>query len=80
MIKPGTQSGSTVPIKGKGVTHLRSGGRGDLIVHVEVHTPTKLNKEQEELLQSFAKSRGEKDGESQMQGHDGGFFGKLFGR
>ena len=80
VIKPGTQSGATVPIKGKGVTHLRGGGRGDLIVHVEVHTPTKLNKEQEELLAAFAKSRGEKDGESQMQRHDGGFFSKLFGR
>jgi molecular chaperone DnaJ len=83
IIKAGTQSGATIPVKGKGVTHLRGGGRGDLFVHVEVHTPTKLNKEQEELLRKFAQSRGEKEGESQMQRHDGGFFSKFrdaFGR
>ncbi|MEK6648677.1 MAG: molecular chaperone DnaJ [Actinomycetota bacterium] len=83
MIKAGTQSGATIPVKGKGVTHLRGGGRGDLIVHLEVHTPTKLNKEQEELLAKFAQLRGEKDGEAQMQRHDGGFFSKFrdaFGR
>ena len=82
-IKPGTQSGASIPIKGKGVTNLRSGGRGDLIVHVEVHTPTKLNKEQEELLHKFAQLRGEKEGDSQMQRQDGGFFSKFrdaFGR
>ena len=37
--------------------------RGDLIVHVEVQTPTKLKREQEELLQKFAHARGEKDGD-----------------
>lgn len=82
-VKPGIQSGSTIPVKNKGVTNLRGGGRGDLIVHVEVHTPTKLNKEQEVLLKKFAQIRGEKDGESQMQGHEGGFFTKFrdaFGR
>ena len=83
VIKPGIQSGATVSLKGKGVTRLRSGGRGDLIVHIEVRTPTKLNKEQEELLKKFARLRGEKEGESQMQRHDGGFFNKFrdaFGR
>lgn len=82
-VKAGTQSGATISVKGKGVTHLRGGGRGDLIVHVEVHTPTKLNKEQEELMKKFATLRGEKDGDAQVQGHDGGFFSKFrdaFGR
>jgi molecular chaperone DnaJ len=77
VIKSGTQSGSAITVRGKGVTHLRGGGRGDLIVHVDVHTPTKLNKEQEELLGKFARLRGEKEGESQMQRHDGGFFNKF---
>ena len=83
VVKPGTQSGAMIPVMNKGVTHLRGGGRGDLIVHVEVHTPTKLNKEQEELMKKFATLRGEKDGEAQVQGHDGGFFSKFrdaFGR
>ncbi|MDP1720752.1 MAG: molecular chaperone DnaJ [Candidatus Nanopelagicaceae bacterium] len=76
-IKAGTQSGSAITVKGKGVTRLRGGGRGDLIVHVDVHTPTKLNKEQGELLSKFARLRGEKEGESQMQRHDGSFFNKF---
>ena len=35
-LRPGTQSGQTVTLPGRGVTHLRGGGRGDLIVHVDV--------------------------------------------
>ena len=82
-IKPGTQSGAAITVRGKGVTRLRGGGRGDLIVHVEVHTPTKLNKEQEQLLAKFAKLRGEKAGDAQMERPDSGFFSKFreaFGR
>ena len=30
-------------LRGTGVTHLRAGGRGDLLVHVDVQTPTKLD-------------------------------------
>lgn len=83
VLKAGTQSGAMIPLKGKGVTHLRGGGRGDLVVHIDVHTPTKLNKEQEELLQKFAQLRGEKEGDSQVHRQDGGFFSKFkdaFGR
>lgn len=76
-VKAGTQSGAAISLKGKGVTHLRGGGRGELIVHVEVQTPIKLTKEQEALLQKFAKSRGEKEGESLVQRQDGKFFSKF---
>ena len=58
-IKPGIISGQTVILKDLGITKLRGHGRGDLIIHVEVITPNKLNKEQEELLLKLAKSRGE---------------------
>ncbi len=58
-IRPGTQSGQEIPLRGKGVGHLRAGGRGDLYVHVEVETPTKLDEEQEELLRQLAALRGE---------------------
>jgi molecular chaperone DnaJ len=61
-VKPGAQSGSTVVLKDLGMTKLRSGGRGDLIVHLEVHTPTKLKKDEEELLKKLADLRGEKPG------------------
>ena len=78
-MKPGIQSGSPILLKGKGVTHLRSSSRGDLIVHVEVQTPVKLNREQEELLQKFAEARGEKQGDVHLSNREGGLFGKLRG-
>jgi molecular chaperone DnaJ len=50
-----------------------------LIVHVEVQTPTKLNREQEDLLKKFADARGEKEGEIHLSSREGGLFGKLRG-
>jgi molecular chaperone DnaJ len=76
-IKAGTQSGTTIPVKGKGMTRLRSTHRGDLIVHVDVATPGKLSREQEKLLKEFAQSRGEKDGDVKIKGHKEGLFTKF---
>ena len=39
-LRSGTQSGATSTLTGLGVAHLRSPGRGDLVVYVEVVTPT----------------------------------------
>jgi len=58
-IRPGTQSGSVLHLRGKGVPRLRSTARGDLYVHVEVRTPTKLDEEQERLLRELATLRSE---------------------
>jgi len=77
LIKPGTQSGAIIPIKGKGVTRLRGGGRGDFLIHVQVDTPTKLKKEEEALLRNLAKLREETNGYFRLQKDDGGFFGKF---
>jgi molecular chaperone DnaJ len=78
-IKPGTQSGSVVTLRQKGVTHLRSNGRGDLHVHVEVVTPTKLDERQQELLNELARMRGEERsvGTVQQAGTSGGLFSRL---
>jgi molecular chaperone DnaJ len=76
-VKAGTQSAATVSIKGKGMTRLRSNHRGDLLVHIEVQTPTKLNREEEELLKKFAEIRGEKVGEGHVKDHDGSLFSKF---
>jgi molecular chaperone DnaJ len=61
----------------RGVTHLRGGGRGDLIVHVEVLTPSKLDPEQEQLLREFAKLRGEERPTGQFQPGQQGLFSRL---
>ena len=77
-IKEGTQSGTTVLLRGLGVTKLRGSGRGDLIVHIEVTTPTKLNREQSELLKNFAVLRNDVPGMVQIHtNNDQGFFGKV---
>jgi molecular chaperone DnaJ len=76
-IRPGTQSGQSIPLHGRGVTHLRSNGRGDLVVHVEVQTPGKLDPEQEELLRRLAKLRGEERPTGQFQPGQQGLFSRL---
>jgi molecular chaperone DnaJ len=53
-IHPGTQSGEIIRLKGDGVPNLRGYGRGDLLIDIQVKTPVKLNKRQEELLREFA--------------------------
>jgi len=74
-VKNGTQPGTVVRVRGRGVPHLRGNGRGDLHVHLEVRTPTRLDAEQEKLLRDLAKLRGEERPEP-MRGQ-GGFFSKV---
>ena len=52
-VPDGTQSGTTIRIRGKGVPVLNGHGKGDLFVEVRVQTPGKLNKRQRELLQEL---------------------------
>lgn len=76
-IKAGTQPGDIMTLKGKGVTHLRGTGRGDILVHAGVQTPTRLNPEQEEMLRQFAALRGEERPEGRLAPASHGLFGKL---
>lgn len=77
-IAPGTQTGDTMTLRGLGVTHLRGGGRGDMVVHTMVQTPTRLDAEQEELLRRLAVLRGEERPEGRVSNPgDGSFLGKL---
>ena len=76
-IKPGTQSGDVITLRGKGVTHLRGTGRGDLIVHASVLTPTRLTGEQEALLRQLAEMRGEERSDGRLTPVNHGLFGKL---
>ena len=52
-IPEGTQAGTTMRIRGKGVPVLNGHGKGDLFVEIRVQTPAKLNKRQRELLQEL---------------------------
>jgi molecular chaperone DnaJ len=57
-IAPGTQSGEVFVLRGRGVPHLRSHGRGDLLVRAQVVTPKDLTPEQKELIAQLAASLG----------------------
>lgn len=66
-VPAGAQTGRRFRIKGKGMTHLRGGGRGDLHVELLVETPINLSPKQRKLLEEFARECGE-DAHPQSQG------------
>lgn len=76
-VPPGTQSGTRIGLDGRGVPRLRSHGRGQLGVTLLVQTPTKLDKEQRELLRQLSELREETTVEGAVQKHNQGFFGRL---
>ena len=55
-VEPGTQSGSFLRVKGKGIPDLNGYGRGDLLVLIQLWTPKKIDKEEKELLEKLRKS------------------------
>jgi molecular chaperone DnaJ len=54
----GTQTGTVFRLKGKGLPDMRGRGQGDQFVKVNVVTPGKLTKQQQELMRQFGQSVG----------------------
>ena len=52
-IPEGTQNGTTLRLKGKGIPALKGGIRGDHLVKVMVETPANLSKQQKDLLRYY---------------------------
>lgn len=75
-LEPGTQAGTVHKLTGFGATRLGRPSRGDLIVHVDVQTPTKLTEEQEHLLRQLAEMRGETRAAGRLASASSGVFGK----
>ena len=73
-IKAGVQSGAVITLRARGVPRLRSSTRGDLHVHIDVRTPTRLDEEQERLLRELATMRHE---EVAAVSKNNGLFGKM---
>lgn len=71
-IGPGTQTGQQYRLRNKGMSILRSPGRGDMYVEAQVETPVNMTKRQEDLLREF---EAETKGEHHPQSH--GFFAKV---
>ena len=55
-IPAGSESGDKHRLKGKGVTNVSTGRKGDMYVILEVHIPKKITKEQKGLFESLAKT------------------------
>jgi len=73
-VPAGTQYGQRMVLSGDGVPRLKGTGRGDLHIEFAVHVPTKLSKDQRDLLQKYAAVAKE-----DIAHASGGFFHKLFG-
>ena len=52
-VPSGTQPNAVLRLKGKGVKDVRQEKYGDEFIHMDIKTPTKLSKEQKELLFRF---------------------------
>lgn len=73
-IPAGIQSGKQIRQRGAGMPVLNGRGHGDLVIQVEVETPTKLSARQKELLEEF---RATETGDESPQ--SSGFFARLKG-
>ncbi|MDP1793730.1 MAG: molecular chaperone DnaJ [Acidimicrobiales bacterium] len=71
-LAPGTQTGTVMRLRAKGVPHPTGRGRGDLLVHIVVDTPTNLSGEAEALIRKLAEERGET-----VQEHSTGLFSRI---
>ena len=71
-IPAGIQSGKQIRQRGAGMPVLNGRGTGDMVVQIEVETPTKLTSKQKELLEAF---RATETGAESPQSE--GFFSKL---
>ena len=73
-IPEGTQTGTNFTLRGEGIADINSKRRGNLIVTVNVETPTNLTAEQKKLFEELAKSLGDEGGSAGRQS----FFKNLF--
>ncbi|TYO97248.1 molecular chaperone DnaJ [Desulfallas thermosapovorans] len=71
-VPEGTQSGTVLRMRNKGIPDVRGYGRGDQHVRIKVVTPTRLTSKQRELLREFGRIEGQKS-----RGADKGFFEKV---
>ncbi len=58
VIPAGTQPGKVFKLRNKGIPHLRSNGKGDQLVIINLEVPARLSSEQRELFEKLAKTLG----------------------
>jgi len=71
-VPPETQTGKLFRLRGKGVTPVRGGPRGDLMCRVVVETPVNLTHKQKDLLKEFQSTmKGRKNSPRQSSWFEG---------
>lgn len=79
-IEPGTQPGSLLRMRGKGIPYLHTERRGDQIIRVNVHVPTRLTDEEQAMLEALADQPNiAPTAEERQERKKGGFFDKMKG-
>jgi molecular chaperone DnaJ len=58
-VSPGTQAGTLLRLRGRGLPHLGQSGKGDLHVRIAVWTPERLTPEMEQVFRELARHEGE---------------------
>ena len=77
-IPAGTQSGEEIVLPGLGLPPIHSRAPGNVVIHVDVRTPAKLDERQRELLTELAQIRGEESAAPRvMPREEGGIFSRL---
>lgn len=61
-IPAGTQVGTILKMKGKGIKDLRTQKPGDQYVHLNIKIPTYLNRKQKDALEAYMNATDQKDG------------------
>jgi molecular chaperone DnaJ len=57
-VKPGTEDGTLLRVKGKGAPKLKGSGRGNVLARVKLTVPKKLSKKERELIEELQKAGG----------------------
>ncbi|MBM9432763.1 molecular chaperone DnaJ [Flaviflexus equikiangi] len=76
-IEPGTSSGVSLRVRGKGVGRLHRHDRGDLVINLHVQTPTKLSAREKELLRELAEVRGETQPDAKLMSESASVFTRF---
>jgi molecular chaperone DnaJ len=69
-VPEGTQTGTTLRLKGKGMPDVGGRGRGDLFATVQVKTPRKLTREQRKIVEQLAEALPKEKFEPRPRGED----------
>jgi molecular chaperone DnaJ len=77
-IEQGTQPGDILRMKDKGIKHLNSHGRGDQLVRVNVHIPSKVSSKEKTMLKELAKSENFKPKDKKKVNKKKNFFETVF--